>query len=111
MAGKRSESGQVILVYITCRNRREAEKIAGVLLRERLIACANLFEVFSLFSWKGRNKRVAEVVVIAKTCRSKFPLLRCRVRELHSYMLPAIVFWALDGDTEYLQWVRQETDG
>ena len=54
------------LVYITCRDNSEAEKISRHLLERRLIACANILPVKSLYWWDGRIVDENEVVIFAK---------------------------------------------
>jgi len=42
------------LVYITCRDEKEAVKISRHLLNKRLIACSNIHPIRSLYWWKGK---------------------------------------------------------
>jgi len=37
------KAGDFIVIYVTCANVAEAEKISTALLDEKLIACANVF--------------------------------------------------------------------
>tara|TARA_B100000700_G_scaffold263782_1_gene301127 strand:- start:46 stop:246 length:201 start_codon:yes stop_codon:yes gene_type:complete len=54
--------------YITCSKRKEASKIAGFLLKKKLIACANIINnIESIFFWKGKIRKSKEVLVVGKT--------------------------------------------
>ncbi len=96
-------------VYITCANRTQARTIARTLLEERLIACANLLPVESLFWWKGSVQEEAEVAIIAKTSQEKFSAVEKRVKELHTNTVPCVVAWPIvEASPEYSLWVTGE---
>lgn len=100
-------------IYMTFPDESTAVSICGELLAEHLIACANVFPpVRSLYRWQGRIEDEPEVVAIAKSTAAQVDRLATRVNELHPYDTPCVV--ALDvvgGDSRYLQWVREETNG
>jgi periplasmic divalent cation tolerance protein len=100
----------VIAVHITCRTRAEARRIAEVLLREQLIACANIHPVYSLFRWEGKTRRTTEAAIVAKSLLRKAAQLIRRVREIHSYELPAITYRVVSGDRRFLNWVETQTN-
>ena len=99
------------LVYITCGNLEEAERIARALVDEQLAACANLLpEMRSIYRWKGAIHSDPEVVVIAKTRGELVDMLTTRVLALHSYECPCVVALPLEGgNPEFLRWIRAET--
>lgn len=96
-----------IAVFMTCATRREARSIADALLKERLIACANMIDgVESRFRWKGRLHKAAETLVVMKTKRSNLGRIDRRIRSLHSYEVPEIVALPLSaGSAPYLKWL------
>lgn len=100
----------MITVYITCKDEKEAGRIAGLLLDRKLIACANIFPVKSMFRWQGKVTEEAEVVMLCKTRKEHFARIKEEVRQLHSYEIPCIVAlpW-LASDEEYKKWVEEET--
>ncbi|MBC7110078.1 MAG: divalent-cation tolerance protein CutA [Archaeoglobi archaeon] len=96
------------IVYITSGSREEAEKIAEALVKERLVACVNIFEITSFFEWKGSFEKCTEYAMICKTVEERFEEIKKRVKELHSYELPCIIVWRLDGgNEEFLRWIRE----
>lgn len=101
-------SHALTFVYLTFGSADEAERIARVLVQERLAACLNLIpNMRSVYRWQGSVETAEEIVGIAKTSAVKFDALRARVRELHSYDTPCIVGWKLDaGDGDYLAWIE-----
>ena len=99
------------LVYITCKDKKEAVKIAKALLQERLIACANIIPTIeSWFWWKGKIVKGGEALLLCKTLPKKAHSIQKRVNELHSYDVVCIEFIEVKkADPDYLKWVMRET--
>ncbi|MEX2543395.1 MAG: divalent-cation tolerance protein CutA [Trueperaceae bacterium] len=98
-------------VYMTFPDEAAALDVAGALLSESLIACANIFPAGrSLYRWQGEVVDEAEVVVIVKSTSGLLERLVSRVNDLHPYDTPCVVALACDGgDRRYLDWVEEQT--
>lgn len=103
----------LILVYTTCADRDEAERLAAEMVENRLAACASVGRpVTSVYPWKDRIETEDEIPLTLKTTRAKFDALRLRLNECHSYDVPELLAVdVVDGSTEYLQWVRDWVAG
>src|SRR5437868_4385236 len=67
----------------------EAEKLARMLVEERLVACTSLIkDVSSVYWWQGKIETSAETMLVMKTPASKINALRRRLKEVHSYTIP-----------------------
>jgi periplasmic divalent cation tolerance protein len=99
------------LIYITAKNKDEARKIGGELVKERLAACVNILDnMNSMYWWEGKVQDDNEAVLIAKTKESLVKKLIAKVKSLHSYSCPCIISLPiLDGNKEYLTWLEKET--
>jgi periplasmic divalent cation tolerance protein len=99
------------VVYITCKDRDEALRIGKSLLEARLVACINVIDgMSSMYWWEGRIESAEECILFAKTTTEKQEALVKRVKELHGYSVPCVVFWPLSGgNPDYLDWIRKET--
>lgn len=86
---------KIILIYITCKDRGEAEDIGRVLLKKHLVACINIIDgMHSMYLWppkKGTIEEADEVILLCKTIESKWIALEREVLKLHSYSTPEIV--------------------
>jgi len=102
-----------IVIFVTAKNTREANKIASKLVADKLIACANVVkEVKSVFSWKGKIDRANEVLIVMKSKKSCFKRIVRTVRALHSYDVPEIIALPIiDGNKDYLNWVKESCKG
>ena len=98
----------MILVYVTCRDRAEAERIADNLLKKRLVACANFFPIESMYWWNGKITGDNEHVLLCKTLEEKYDSVRSEVKKTHSYEIPCVLKISAEADQEYLKWVGGE---
>ena len=96
------------LVYVTCKDKKEAEKIAIHLLRKRLIACANVFPIKSMYWWQGKIANDKENVIIAKTNNKNFKKVVSEVKKIHSYEIPCILKINATANKEYEGWANKE---
>jgi len=98
----------VLMVFVTCESREQAETIASSVVEERRAACVNVLPgVRSCYVWQGKLTWSEEVLLVMKTTRSGFEELRKRVVELHSYDVPEVVGVPIEvGFEKYLDWVR-----
>ena len=100
----------MISVYITCKDMKEAKLIAAHLLEKKLIACANIFPVTSMFRWEGKVVDEPEVSMLCKARKESFERIKEETRQLHSYEIPCIVALPWHGSSEdYRKWVEEET--
>ncbi len=96
-----------IVVFVTAKDKQEAEKISRGLLEAKLIACANILEgVHSLYWWQGKIDSSQEALLVLKTKTSLFKKVQAKVKALHSYQTPEIIALPLaDGSPDYLRWI------
>ena len=97
-----------IIVTVTTTNKQEAENIAQHLLKEHLIACANLIgPVSSIFHWTGKIEKAEEYLIVMKSREDLFEKLAETVKALHSYKMPEILALPIvDGSRAYLDWLN-----
>ncbi len=97
------------LVLVTVPDKKTEEKLASVLLAEKLAACVSTFPVFSRYRWKGKVERASELQLFIKTS-APIEKLKRRITELHPYEMPEILaFEVKKGLAEYLYWMRKES--
>lgn len=101
----------LILVYITTSGAEEAEKLARMILSEKLASCVNIYQgVRSFYLWEGAVETSEEATLVVKTVSFLYEELAKRVREEHSYDLPCIVaIPVLYAEKKYEEWIKRET--
>lgn len=97
-------------VYMTTSSVDEAKEIAKKLLDKKLIACANMFPITSLYYWDDKLCDDSEFAVIMKTRTELLDELIEQIKKNHSYEVPCIVSWDIsNGNEDYLGWIEKET--
>lgn len=103
---------RIMIVHIACTGMAEAERIAAVLVGERLAACVQLRPQRSVYRWQGAIEQAEEVGLSAKTTGERYRALEARVVALHGHAVPEIVAWPVEAVLEaYGDWVRAEVSG
>lgn len=96
----------MILLYIPCADETEARNIAEALLKDKLIACANMFPIKSLYWWQGDLRDDKEVVLLAKTADKMYEKVKKKVISMHSYELPCVMKIMVEANRDYERWVK-----
>lgn len=101
----------VVMLYATFPDQSTAESICGLLVEERLAACANiLMPIKSIYRWQGRIENSNEIPAYLKTTIDALPALAARFKTLHPYETPCLI--QVNGNfcwPDYAQWVRENT--
>jgi periplasmic divalent cation tolerance protein len=85
------------LIWCPFPDRDAARLVAGQLLADGLVVCANILgEMESLFVWEGKANSATEVGVLFKTKPAKLDAAIERLGALHPYETPAIIGWHAD---------------
>lgn len=105
------EQDSFLLIFSSCPDQQTADRIAQVLVAEKLAACVNIFPgVTSVYEWKGRIERDQECSLLIKSRRACYERLQSRLIELHPYELPELIAVPVtEGSSGYLKWVKQCT--
>ena len=92
----------------------DAAWLAGLtreLVEERLVACGqNIAPIRSIYRWQGAIEDETEARVALHTRADLVPQVIARTKEKHSYDVPCIIVVpVVDGNPDYIDWVRAET--
>lgn len=98
-----------VVVLVTAPSAHVAATLARTLVEEKLAACGNVLPgVRSIYRWQGKVHDDAEVLLVLKTQRSRFPALRDRILSLHPYEVPEVIALPVEaGSGAYLDWIAQ----
>lgn len=104
--------GEALTLYVTFPNLPSAEKAGRMLVERKLAACANLIPgMRSVYRRQGAVEEANEVVMIAKTVRSRLADAVAAIEAIHPYDTPAITAWPIvGGSRRYLDWIGAETE-
>ncbi|WP_409483034.1 divalent-cation tolerance protein CutA [Arsenicicoccus dermatophilus] len=85
-------------------------RITEQLVEERLIACAHLTPIESVYRWKGKVEHDRETRAAMHTTAALAERVTARAVELHPYEVPCVIVLPLtSGAQAYQEWVAAET--
>ena len=100
---------QVLLALSAFPDMETANDIARTLVAEKFVACANIIPtVHSIYRWRGKVEAGGEVLVFFKTTLDRQKAFQDKLRSLHPYELPEVIYLKIDkGWPDYLRWVGE----
>jgi len=99
----------VLLALSTFPDAEIARRISNQLVSEHFAACANILpSVESIYRWKEKIESGNETLVLFKVSEVRQAAFQDKLRSLHPYDVPEIIFVPVTGGLpEYLQWVAE----
>ncbi len=98
------------VVITTTPDRAEADRLAHLLLSQRLAACVQVSQIASHYTWNGEMQVTNEQMILIKCPSINFDRIEQCIKANHSYDLPEIVQLPIaTGSVEYLKWITDST--
>ena len=95
------------IIKTTFSSKKDAKNLAKLLLEKKLVACAQIEEIESLYFWEGKIADEREFSLSLKTKSSNYSKIEKIILANHSYKIPQIIqvpIW--DGFEDYLGWIE-----
>jgi periplasmic divalent cation tolerance protein len=89
----------MIAIFTTTDNLKEARKLAKTLVEQKLVACTQISDIESFYNWDNNVQNNQEFRIMFKTTKNKYKDVEREILKIHSYDLPAI--YAVDVDELY----------
>lgn len=98
------------ITYTLVDTLEEAQKIARILVQEKLAACVNILpNLLSVYLWDHKLQESTELGLVIKSAPSQKNTVLKRLKELHPYELPALVSFEAESSPEYTAWVNSSS--
>lgn len=98
-----------ITIYITHATEKAALELSQVLIREKLVACANIFPIQSSYWWSEAIQNENEWVSLVKTRSELWEMAEARISGLHPYKTPCIMRQEVQANAAYESWIQAST--
>lgn len=95
------------LLFLSCRNIREADNISKKLLEEKLIVCAKKIPIDSTYLWKNKIESDTEILLIMDSVEENFEKVNHEVKKLHSYKIYNLLMTKVNKiNHDSLKWLK-----
>jgi periplasmic divalent cation tolerance protein len=102
--------GDYGIVITTVSTAAEAEKIARMLLEQKLVACVQADGIRSYYRWQGEIQGESEQRLWIKCRVADYAVIEQLIKAHHIYELPEIILLTIAaGSPDYLNWIAEET--
>jgi len=101
---------EYIQVVTAVEKKKDAEKIANILVEKRLAACVQIVgPIKSTYWWKGKIEKAEEWLCVIKSKKGRYEELEKSIKENHPYEVPEIFAMpVVEGSKDYLEWLDKE---
>ncbi len=96
-------------VKTTFENVEDARRFAEFLLDKKLIACGQIGEIESHYSWQNKREITQEFLLVMKTRKTLLGTLKNEILKFHPYDLPEIVVTKIFPSKDYGKWIEENT--
>ncbi len=98
------------VILTTTGSQDQADRIAELLVSQRLAACVQITSIASWYRWKGQVTKDSEYLLLIKTAAYLYSAVEAAIIENHSYEVPEIVQIPIaQGLDRYLGWISENT--
>jgi periplasmic divalent cation tolerance protein len=98
------------VILTTAGSTGEAEKLAGGLVEEKLVACAQLLPIGSIYRWEDKTERDSEILLLLKARAELYGKIESYILEHHSYDTPEVLQLGVSqGSPGYLAWITDSS--
>ncbi len=101
---------KTVFVYTTCPNKEDAKKIAHSLLKNGVIACANVVPIASIYRWEGDLVHEEEYGIYFKTYHDLYERVVKEIEAIHPYAVPCIAKIDVEFNRRYYDWLAKEIE-
>jgi periplasmic divalent cation tolerance protein len=100
---------KILLAFSTFPDAETARRISNEVVTKKFAACANILPgVKSIYRWKEKIETANETLVVFKLSEDRQAAFQEKLRSLHPYDVPEIVFVPVaSGLPDYLRWVSE----
>ena len=97
---------EIYLVITTEVDKKNASKLAKILLSGKLVPCVSFKNIESYFWWEGNINQSEEVQLMIKCKKENVKKVCNKIAEWHSYEIPEIIYFRVSANKKYHHWVN-----
>ncbi|WP_185908700.1 divalent-cation tolerance protein CutA [Campylobacter troglodytis] len=98
-----------ILIQTTVASKKEARSLIDLLLEKKLIACAQISKIESIYMWRDEFYDEKEYRLSFKTTKQHLQEIQQLILGHHSYDLAEFTVFDIEHNDKYGKWVKAVT--
>ena len=99
-------SQEIYIVLTTESDKKNAFKLAKLLLKDKLTPCVSFKNIESHFWWEGSINQSKEVQLIIKCKKENIKNICNKIAQWHSYEVPEIIYFCVSANKDYYDWLN-----
>jgi len=80
----------MLFLYTTCESTEEAEKLANIIIDNKIAACVDFWPISSCYNWEGKRELRSQVMLLVTTFEKKLDAVIQIISDNHTYSIPMI---------------------
>ena len=102
---------KLVIIISTYPDKKSILKIANELVQKKIVACVNISQINSIYSWKEKIENQSEYIAIFKTTLKNKNRVKKKIEETHPYEVPEIIEMdVVTVNKSYLNWIIESTN-
>ena len=98
---------EVLIMITTESNKKNASRIAKLLIQNKLAACVSIKQIFSIYEWDGDIEETKEFEITIKSKPEFKDYLVDFLNEISTYDVPQIIYKKFNSDIKYYGWLNK----
>ena len=98
---------EVLLMITTESTKKNALRVAKLLIQNKLAACVSIKQIFSIYEWDGDIEETKEFEITIKSKPKFKDSLVDFLHEISTYDVPQIIYKKFNSDIKYYGWLNK----
>ena len=98
---------EVLVLITTESNKKNALKMAKLLVQKKLAACVSIKQIFSIYEWNDEIQEIEEFEITIKSKPEFKDNLIVFLHEISTYDIPQIIYKKYNSEKKYYEWLNK----
>ena len=98
---------EILVIITTESNKKNALRVAKLLIENKLAACVSIKQIFSIYEWDNDIEEAKEFEIIIKSKPEFKDYLVDFINEISTYDVPQIIYKKFNSDIKYYNWLNE----
>ena len=98
---------EVLVIITTESNKKNALRVAKLLIQNKLAACVSIKQIFSIYEWNDDIQETKEFEITIKSKPEFKGYLIDLLHENSTYDVPQIIYKKFNSDNKYYDWLNK----